>query len=36
MNAIKIAVKMETDAIKFYKEAAEKTSYSVGKKCSVP
>lgn len=32
MNAIEIAIKMETDAIKFYKEAAEKTRYHVGKK----
>jgi rubrerythrin len=32
MNAIEIAIKMETDAIKFYKEAAEKTKHSVGKK----
>lgn len=32
MNAIEIAIKMETDAINFYKEAAEKTKYSVGKK----
>lgn len=32
MNAIEIAIKMETDAIKFYKEASEKTAHSVGKK----
>jgi len=32
MNAMEIAIKMETDAIKFYKEAAEKTRYHVGKK----
>ena len=32
MNAIKIAVKMETDAIKFYTEAADKTINPVGKK----
>lgn len=32
MNAIEIAIRMETDAIDFYKEAAEKTKYSVGKK----
>ncbi|MDI6800881.1 MAG: ferritin family protein [Thermodesulfovibrionales bacterium] len=32
MNAIEIAIKMETDAIKFYNEAAEKTIHSVGKK----
>lgn len=32
MNAIEIAVKMETDAIKFYKEAADKTSHPVGRK----
>ncbi|HBO84763.1 MAG TPA: rubrerythrin [Deltaproteobacteria bacterium] len=31
-NAIEIAIKMETDAIKFYKEAADKTKNSVGKK----
>lgn len=32
MNSIEIAVKMETDAIKFYTEAAEKTSHPVGRK----
>lgn len=32
MNAIKIAIKMETDAINFYTEAAKKTQNSVGKK----
>ncbi|MEW6569644.1 MAG: ferritin family protein [Nitrospirota bacterium] len=32
MNAIEIAIKMETDAIKFYTEAAEKTKHPVGKK----
>jgi len=32
MNAIEIAIKMETDAVNFYKEAAEKTKYSVGRK----
>jgi len=32
MNAIEIAIKMEKDAIKFYAEAAEKTSHLVGKK----
>ena len=32
MNAIEIAIKMETDAIKFYKEASEKTRYPVCKK----
>lgn len=32
MDAIEIAIKMETDAIKFYKEAADKTKNSVGKK----
>jgi len=32
MNAIEIAIKMEKDAIKFYTEAAEKTSHLVGKK----
>ncbi len=31
-NAIEIAIKMETDAIRFYKEAAEKTKNPVGKK----
>lgn len=32
MNAIKIAIKTETDAIAFYKEAAEKTRHPFGKK----
>lgn len=32
MNAIEIAIKMETDAIKFYKEAVEKCNHAVGKK----
>ncbi len=32
MNAIEIAIKMETDAINFYKEASEKANHSVGKK----
>lgn len=32
MNAIEISIKMETDAIKFYKEAAEKCNHAVGKK----
>jgi len=32
MNALDIAKKMETDAIKFYTEAAEKTNYLAGKK----
>jgi len=32
MNAIEIAIKMEKDAIDFYKEAAEKTQHPVGKK----
>ncbi len=32
MNALKIAKKMETDAIQFYTEAAEKTGYPAGKK----
>jgi rubrerythrin len=32
MNAIEIAIKMEKDAIGFYKEAAEKTTHPVGKK----
>ncbi len=31
-NAIEIAIKMETDAIKFYKAAADKTKNPVGKK----
>lgn len=32
MNAIEISIKMETDAIKFYKEASEKIAHPVGKK----
>ncbi|MEW6714163.1 MAG: ferritin family protein [Nitrospirota bacterium] len=32
MNAIEIAIKMETDAISFYTEAARKTKYPAGKK----
>jgi len=32
MNAIEIAKKMETDAIRFYSEAAKKTGYPAGKK----
>jgi rubrerythrin len=32
MNAIEIAIKMETDSINFYKEAAEKTKNPVAKK----
>jgi len=32
MNSAEIARKMETDAVAFYKEAAEKTSHPVGKK----
>ncbi len=32
MDALDIAVKMETDAITFYTEAARKTKYPVGKK----
>jgi len=32
MNALKIAMKMETDAIQFYTEAARKTQYPAGKK----
>lgn len=32
MNAAEIARKMESDAVAFYKEAAEKTSHPVGKK----
>ncbi|MGB9716666.1 MAG: ferritin family protein [Thermodesulfovibrionales bacterium] len=31
MNSIEIAIKMETDAIKFYTEASEKTKNPVGK-----
>ena len=32
MNALEISKKMETDAIKFYTEAAQKTKYPAGKK----
>lgn len=32
MNAFKLAIKTETDAISFYKETAEKTKHPVGKK----
>lgn len=32
MNAVEIAISMEADAIKFYKEAADRTSNPVGKK----
>lgn len=32
MNAVDLAVRMETDAIKFYKEAANRTSHTVGKR----
>jgi rubrerythrin len=32
MNAIEIAIRMETDAIKFYTEAAGKCNHTVGKK----
>ncbi len=32
MNAIEIAQKMETDAVRFYQEAANKTGYPAGKK----
>jgi rubrerythrin len=32
MNAIEIAKRMETDAINFYRESAEKTQHPVGKK----
>jgi rubrerythrin len=32
MNAVELARKMETDAIVFYREAAEKTSHVVGKR----
>lgn len=32
MNAIAVSCRMETDAINFYKEAAEKTKHPIGKK----
>ncbi len=32
MNAVEIAINMETDAIKFYREATEKTTNQIGKK----
>jgi len=32
MNAVEIAIRMETDAIKFYAEAANRTSNAIGKK----
>lgn len=32
MNSVEIAIKMETDAIKFYREASEKTRNAVGKR----
>lgn len=32
MNAIEIAIRMETDAISFYREAAERTKHPVGRK----
>jgi rubrerythrin len=32
MNALEMAMKMETDAITFYTEAAKKTAYPAGKK----
>jgi rubrerythrin len=32
MDALRIALKMETDAIRFYTEAAKKTKYPAGKK----
>lgn len=32
MDALEMAVKMETDAIRFYTEAAKKTKYPAGKK----
>ncbi|GAQ95587.1 rubrerythrin [Thermodesulfovibrio aggregans] len=32
MKSVEIALKMETDAVKFYTEAAEKVSHPVGKK----
>lgn len=35
MNAVEIAIKMQTDAIKFYTEAAEKTKNPVGKQMFV-
>jgi rubrerythrin len=33
MKSIEIALKMETDVVKFYTEAAQKVSHTVGKKC---
>lgn len=32
MNAVDIALRMESDAVKFYREASEKTSHPVGKR----
>ena len=32
MNIIDIAIKMETDAVKFYSEAAKRTAYPAGRK----
>ncbi len=32
MNAVEIAIKMETDAINFYNEASKRANHSVGKK----
>ena len=32
MNSVEMSIKMETDAIKFYKEAADKTRNAVGRK----
>jgi rubrerythrin len=32
MNAIELAIRMETDAINFYREASERTKHPVGKK----
>ncbi len=32
MNALEMAMKMETDAIRFYTEAAQKTKYPAGRK----
>jgi rubrerythrin len=32
MNAIEVSIKMETDAIAYYSEAAERTEHPVGKK----
>ncbi|MCI0468555.1 MAG: ferritin family protein [Nitrospirae bacterium] len=32
MNSVEIAIRMETDAIRFYKEASEKCNHEIGKK----